>query len=61
MVVNEYIQAVEKARLMLLCTVVDNVEVSEDLTEIALLLKSEVTTHNAEKLVRIVSKYEEGK
>ncbi len=49
MVVNDYMDLVQQTRLFLL-TVQANEETDETLTEMALLLKSDVTTHNVDRL-----------
>ena len=58
MTLNKYIDIVNLARLHLLSTVSDT-ETSEVLTEISLLLKSEVTTHNVARLSELVEILEE--
>lgn len=53
MVVNDYMDLVQKCRLYLL-TVQVNEETDIVLTEISVLLKSDVTTHNVERLAELV-------
>jgi len=55
MVVNDYMDLVQACRLYLL-TVQANEENNEELAEISKLLKSDVTTHNAERLEVLVNK-----
>ena len=53
MVVNDYMDIVQQTRLFLL-TVQANEETDETLTEMSLLLKSEVTTHNVDRLGELI-------
>jgi len=57
MVVNDYMDIVQQTRLFLL-TVQANEETDETLAEMSILLKSEVTTHNVDRLGYLVEKIE---